>query len=254
MTLSTLLAIDIGNSRANLGLFAGETLVAHEFYPSSVDYVEKICDIAETWRREPGVEAVILGSVVPRLGELIATLLEQRSGLRPVFVEGFKTRLLPLLVDRPESVGVDRVINCYAAIHLYGAPALVVSMGTATTFEAISKDGEYLGGAIAPGVRVSLEALTQRTALLPPAVWKKPDRLIGKNTLEHMESGIYYGAVSLIEGMTRRFREELGDSLLVIGTGGISQVIAEEGVFDRHDLELTLKGLRLIYAHQRHPS
>jgi type III pantothenate kinase len=168
-------------------------------------------------------------------------------GVQPVMVEDFKTQLLPLKVDRPETVGVDRVVNAYAAVHLFGCPAIVVSLGTATTFEAISDQGEYLGGAIAPGVKISLEALTQRAALLPPGKLEKPRHIIAKNTLEHMQSGIYYGTCSLMEGMVKRFRNLLGETARVIGTGGISQLFADEGIFDHHEPLLTLKGLELIH-------
>jgi len=161
--------------------------------------------------------------------------------------DDFKDKLLPLLVDNPSSVGVDRIVNCYAAISLFRCPAIVVSLGTATTFEAISAQGEYLGGAIAPGVRISLEALTSRTALLPPVKMEKPDTLIATNTIGHMESGIYYGTVSMIEGITRRMKPLLGDACIVIGTGGLSSVIAGEGIFDYHEPDLTLRGLEQIY-------
>lgn len=248
MSLTHLLCIDVGNSRTNLGLFEGETLLRHDFYPSSVEYAPKVVETATAWKAELGIDASIMGAVVPRLADLIVTCLDSEADVRPFLVEGFKEQLLPLRVDRPETVGVDRVINSYGAYHLYGGPAIVVSLGTATTFEILSAQGEYLGGCIAPGVRISMEALTQRTALLPPAVWKRPQRIIGKNTLEHMEAGIYYGTVSLIEGMTSRYKAELGTQARVIGTGGISAIIADEGVFDVHDLELTLKGLRRIYS------
>ncbi|MBI1390434.1 MAG: type III pantothenate kinase [bacterium] len=242
-----LLALDIGNSRINYGAFQDGALTRQDYLPSSPEYAEKICATLDEWRNELGAGAVIIASVVPRLGDLMSTLIEEHLGLSPIAVENFKQDLLPLRVDRPETVGVDRVVNCYAAIHLYGAPAIVISMGTATTFEAISREGEYIGGAIAPGVRISLEALTQRTALLPPAVWRKPARIIGKNTLSQMEAGIFYGSLSQIEGMARRLRDELGDDARVIGTGGISTLLKDEGVFDAQEPVLTLKGLNEIY-------
>lgn len=249
MTATRLLVIDIGNSRTKLGVFEGRELVAHEFFPSAIDYIEKICQQAAHWKAEYQLSVSILGSVVPRLGDTLATFLEDQAGLVPLLVEGFKERIMPLRVDHPETVGVDRIINSYAALHLVGAPVIVISLGTAITCEVISAQGEYLGGTISPGVRISLEALSQRTALLPPAVWRKPKRIIGKNTIEHMEAGIYFGTISLLEGMIRRIRQEMGAEAPVIGTGGISQVMGEETVFDHHDLYLTLKGLQLIYEH-----
>ncbi|MGC9328700.1 MAG: type III pantothenate kinase, partial [Candidatus Hinthialibacter sp.] len=174
----------------------------------------------------------------------------ERRGDSPMMVEDFKTDLLPLRVDRPETVGVDRIVNCYAVAHLFSVPAIVISLGTATTFEAISAHGEYLGGAIAPGVKLSLESLTQRTALLPPAVIEKPKDVIGKNTLDHMKSGVFYGALSMMEGMVKRFKLKLGDQTAVIGVGGLSALFADEGLFDYHEPHLTLKGLELIHRHR----
>lgn len=244
----TLLAIDIGNSRLKFAAFRNGDLLRQDYLPSLPEYADKVCQEAALWHEEFHFTASILASVAPRLGDLIVTRIESEMGLSPIAVEPFKDKLIPLLVDRPETVGVDRIVNCYAALHLYGAPAIIISMGTATTFEALSAEGEYLGGAIAPGVKISLEALSQRTALLPPAVWKKPARLIGKNTLGHMESGMYYGSISLIEGMARRMKQEIGAGAKVIATGGISEILAEENVFDVLDPALTLKGLNLIYT------
>jgi len=247
MNALKILAVDIGNSCTNLGVFEGSALIASDFFPSSPEYAEKVRQRVETWRKEHPFEHAVISSVAPALSDLLATIIEEFTEKKPIMAEARKTELLPLLVDRPETVGVDRIVNCCAAIHYYGAPAIVVSLGTATTFEAISGRGEYLGGAIAPGVKISLEALTQRTALLPPAIWKKPKQIIAKNTLGHMESGIYYGTISLIEGMTKRLKAVIGEKAAVIGTGGISALLAEENVFDYYDPFLTLRGLELIH-------
>ncbi len=254
MNAQRIIAVDIGNSSTNIGLFQGSEILKHDFLPSAAEYSEKICQIVDEWRSEALIEHVIVASVVPALGDLLATLVGSRQGCRTMRVEDFKTTLLPLKVDHPETVGVDRITNCYAALHLLGAPVIVVSLGTATTFEVISPEGEYIGGAIAPGVKISLEALTQRTSLLPPAILTKPKRIVAKNTLEHMESGIYYGTVSLIEGMIQRIRADIGQEIPVVGTGGVSSVIAAEGIFDRHEPQLTLKGLELIHRNHCHPA
>ncbi|MEW6236296.1 MAG: type III pantothenate kinase [Candidatus Omnitrophota bacterium] len=247
MAAPKILAIDIGNSCTNLGVFEGSALIAKDFFPSSPEYADKIRLRVEDWQKERPFERAVISSVAPALGDLLVTIIEEQTEKKPIMVEACKTQLLPLLVDRPETVGVDRIVNCCAAIHYYGAPAIVVSLGTATTFEAISAQGEYLGGAIAPGVKISLEALTQRTALLPPVIWKKPKQIIAKNTIGHMESGIYYGTISLIEGMAKRIKAVLGEKTAVIGTGGISALLADENVFDYYDPFLTLRGLELIY-------
>ena len=244
MNPARIVAIDIGNSSTDVGLFEDAKLLQHDFLPSASEYSEKIYGIVESL--SSNLDHVVIGSVVPALGDLLETLIVERCNITPLMVEDFKTELLPLRVDRPETVGVDRIVNCFAVSRLYDLPAVVVSLGTATTFEAISADGEYLGGAIAPGVKISLEALTQRTALLPPVVWDKPKDLIAKNTLDHMKSGIYYGSLSMVEGMVERFKQKLGGKATVIGTGGVSNIFSDENVFDCHDPYLNLRGLELI--------
>lgn len=241
-----ILAVDVGNTCTDLGLFENHVLLSDQYFPSALKQIETLISLVETWHRERPLDAVILASVVPALADLLVSRLDALTGRKSIHVADMKTRLLPLRVDYPETVGVDRVVNCYAAKMLYGAPAVVVSMGTATTFEALSAEGEYLGGAIAPGVNISLEALTHRTALLPPVVFGRPERLIAVHTIGHMQSGIYYGTLSLIEGMVRRFKAALGEEAKVIGTGGLSAAIAGEGIFDIHDPYLTLKGLERI--------
>lgn len=240
-----IIAIDIGNSATNLALFTGDRMEEYDFFPSAPEYSEKVCERIESW--QPDLHHIVIGSVVPALGDLLETRIKERHNTTPMMVEDFKTELIPLRVDRPETVGVDRIVNCYAVLRLFGAPAIVISLGTASTFEAIDEKGEYIGGAIAPGIKISLEALTQRTALLPPAVLERPKEIIGKNTLDHMKSGIYYGALGAIEGMIKRMKPILGERAVVVGTGGISSLFADEGVFDHHDPYLTLKGLEWIH-------
>ena len=249
MVKEALFAIDIGNSCVDIGYFERGTLVWKEYFPSTPESMEIVCQRALDWKID---KDVIIAAVVPSLCDLLATLLENALAQKPILVEHFKTRLMPLLVDNPVSVGVDRLVNCFGAMRLYGRPAIVVSLGTATTFEVDSPEGSYLGGAIAPGVRISLEALSQRTALLPPVKLRKPAKLIATNTIGHIESGIYYGTVSMIEGMVKRIRTTLGAAAPVIGTGGLSSEVAAEGVFDYHEPELTLKGLLAVYlSHQQ---
>lgn len=251
MNTQPVLAIDIGNSATDLALFEGGNIVQYEAVPSSLEFSEKVDRIVESWISPSG--RVIIASVVPALSERLLKLFSDRGGVRPAMVENFKTELLPLRVDQPESLGVDRIVNCYAALQIFGAPAVIISMGTATTFEVISKEGEYIGGAIAPGAKISLEALTQRAALLPPVALEKPPDLLAKNTIDHIQSGAYYGSLSQIEGMINRFKARLGGPVRVIGTGGISGLFAGEGVFDYHEPHLLLKGLELIDRRQKQP-
>lgn len=241
-----ILTIDTGNSRINFGMFEDGELVISDFVFTAPEEALKISGIIAEWRGNKPYDQIIISSVVPNVGDLLVSHLESTLRQNVTVVNDFKTKLMPLLVDHPETVGVDRVVNCFAALKLYGVPAVVISMGTATTFEVISPKGEYLGGAIVPGVRISIEALTRRTALLPPGVWEKPQSIIAKNTVEHMKAGIYYGTVSLIEGMVKRYKEALGMNAKVIITGGISEVIKDEPVFDIHDPFLILKGLYQI--------
>ncbi|MFZ2097714.1 MAG: type III pantothenate kinase, partial [Anaerolineales bacterium] len=145
-------------------------------------------------------------------------------------------------------VGADRIVDAVAVIHLYGTPACVVDFGTATTFDAISKSGDYLGGAIAPGIGIAAEALFQRTAKLPRVDLQKPPSVIGRNTVHSMQSGLLYGYVGLVEGMVRRFREELGAEMKVIATGGLADVIAQETkVIQIIAPWLTLDGLQIVW-------
>lgn len=241
--MDSLFVIDIGNTCTDIGICCGDAIQKIS-YPSSQESMDAVCRFVKD---QPGKPGVIIASVVPVLGDLLSSLLENKCNIKSFLAENIKTKLLPLQVDNPGSVGIDRAVNCYAAIRLYGCPAIVVSLGTATTFEAVSAGGEYLGGAIAPGVMISLEALSQKTALLPAVHLNKPKKIIAANTIEHIESGIFYGTISLVEGMVKRMKSVLGESTHVIGTGGISNVFAEEGIFDYHEPDLTLKGLQQVY-------
>ncbi|MFB3784822.1 MAG: type III pantothenate kinase [bacterium] len=252
MSSTRLLAVDIGNTSTDIALFEDSQLRKHVFLPSTPSTYDRLGPVLDPWQAEGRLDQAILASVVPPLTPLMVNQIENRLGLTPIRVEDFKTRLLPLRVDYPESVGVDRVVNCYAAIHLYDLPAIVISLGTATTFEALSAAGEYLGGAIAPGVKISLEALTSRAVLLPEIHLEKPGALVAANSVEQIQSGVYFGALAMIEGMVMRMQPRLGGRARVIGTGGISSLFAGENLFDHHEPMLTLKGLELI--HRRHCS
>lgn len=247
MSSTRLLAVDIGNTSTDIALFEHTQLRKHVFLPSTPSTFDRLGPVLNPWQVEGKLDHAILASVVPPLTPLVVNQIEYRLGITPILVEDFKTRLLPLRVDYPETVGVDRVVNCFAAIHLFELPAIVVSLGTATTFEAVSAAGEYLGGAIAPGVKISLEALTSRAALLPQIHLEKPSHLIATNSIEQIQSGVYYGALGMIEGMIGRMKSWIGARARVIGTGGISGLFAGETLFDYHEPMLTLKGLELIH-------
>jgi len=200
------------------------------------------------------IEAVAVASVVPRLAPTLAEFSRRTFGQEPWVVgDNLQPRLL-VRYDPPSDVGADRLVDAIAAIRRYGTPALVVDLGTATTFNAISGAGEYLGGAIAPGVGTALEALFQAAARLSWFELARPARVIGGNTVEAMQSGAFHGFVSLIEGMVSRFKAELGDDARVVATGGWSELIgrASRGV-DHVEPLLTLEGLRLVWEERSSP-
>jgi type III pantothenate kinase len=249
-----LLCIDVGNTNIVLGMYEGQELrthwrisTNHERMPD--EYAMLIVNLmAHSGLGVGDVEDVILASVVPPLTDKFRELVEDYFHVDPLVVgTGIKTGV-DIRYDRPQEVGADRVVNVAAAYRIYGGPACIVDFGTGTTFDALSAKGEYLGGAIAPGVRVAAEALFTRTARLPRIDLQRPPRAIGGNTVDAMRSGILFGYVGLVEGMVARFRRELGDDMRVIATGGLAQVIAKETpVIEHVDIWLTLKGLRLIY-------
>ncbi|HWC15630.1 MAG TPA: type III pantothenate kinase [Terriglobales bacterium] len=195
------------------------------------------------------VKAVVVSSVVPPLDSTLRDAIERYFQTKPIFVEpGVKTGM-PVLVDNPAEVGADRIVNGVAAFERYGGPCLVVDIGTAITFDVISERGEYLGGAIAPGVGISAEALFQRTARLPKVDLRRPARVIGTNTVSHIQSGLFYGFIGLVDGLVERIIEEMGGTKpKIISTGGLATMIASGsryiGIVDEL---LTLDGMRIIY-------
>jgi len=194
----------------------------------------------------------VMASVVPPLTGTFQQACREYIGQTPLVVDaGVKTGV-HIRYEDPKAVGADRVVDAAAVQHLYGGPACVVDFGTATTFDAISAEGNYLGGAIAPGIGIAAEALFQRTAKLPRVDLSRPPAAIGKNTVHAMQSGLLYGYVGLVEGMVDRFRAELGPEMKVIGTGGLTEIIAAETkVIQIVAPWLTLDGLRIIWDMNR---
>jgi type III pantothenate kinase len=194
------------------------------------------------------IHGVALASVVPPLTGTFLQACENYIHQQPLVVDaGVKTGV-SIRYEDPKAVGADRVVDAAAVHHLYGGPACVVDFGTATTFDAISTEGDYLGGAIAPGIGIAAEALFLRTAKLPRVELSRPPSVIGRNTVHAMQSGLLFGYVSLVEGMVDRFRSELGPEMKVIGTGGLAEIIAAETeVIQIIAPWLTLDGLRLVW-------
>lgn len=249
-----LLTIDIGNTNVTLGLFRGEELgprwrlaTEHERMPD--EYGLQILGLLSHAGLSPqDLSGVCVASVVPPLTGKFTEASRVYLGYDPLVVDaGIKTGVR-IRYEDPRAVGADRVADAAAVQKLYGTPACVVDFGTATTFDAISANGDYLGGAIAPGIGIAAEALFQRTAKLPRVELQRPPAAIGRNTVHSMQSGLLFGYAALVEGMVARFREELGPQTKVIGTGGLAELVAKEtNVIQIIAPWLTLDGLRIIW-------
>jgi type III pantothenate kinase len=253
-----LLAIDVGNSNIVLGVFEGTTLVQswrlQTLRERTADELGLLVDglFAHHHLDKSRVDGLILGSVVPPLTTTTRGMAERYFGLTALIVEPGVNTGMPILYDNPAEVGADRIVNAVAAYERFGRtaprPLVVVDFGTATTFDAISANGEYLGGSICPGVQISADALFQRAARLPRIDVKKPARIVGRTTVGAMESGLFWGYVGLVEGLVRRMGDELGGNALCVATGGLADVIAPETPLIHHvDPDLTLNGLRIVW-------
>jgi len=249
-----LLAIDIGNSNIILGVLENNELKATWRIVTAVhrmpdEYASLLLSFFD--RKEINTSQITdaaLCSVVPPLIGVFEEVCLRYFNTRPLTVEaGVKTGVR-ICMDNPKEVGADRIVNAVAAHRLYGGPAIVIDLGTATTFDAVSADGDYLGGAIAPGITIATEALFSRTAVLPRVELTHPKRAIGTNTVAAMQSGIVYGYVGLIENIVARIQKELGSKAKVIATGGYANLLAEEtSIIETVNPDLTMIGLNLIY-------
>jgi len=253
-----LLAIDVGNTNTVLGAFEGQALRQHWRIETSHSrtadeygvLLRQLFAVAGLDAR--AVDAVVVSSVVPPLAFTLRRMSERYFGVAPLFIgPGVKTGM-PILYEDPREVGADRIVNAVAAWHRYACGLIVVDFGTATTFDAVSQKGEYLGGAICPGIGISMEALFRHASRLPEVEFVRPPHVVGKNTIASMQSGLVYGYVGLVDGICERMAAELGFPPKVVATGGLATLIS--GVsrsITEVDEHLTLDGLRLIHERNR---
>lgn len=253
-----LLAIDVGNSNVVLGLFERERLVqtwrlgTHKEHTSD-EASAVIRSLFQVAGVEPSaVSSGVISCVVPPLLPIFERMCTKTFGMRPLVVgPGVRTGMA-LRVDNPPEVGADRIVNAVAAAHLLGAPVISIDFGTAITFDCVSADAEFVGGAILPGLTVSLEALVERASRLAPVEIVRPPQVIGRNTAHMLQSGMLYGHAGMIDSMVERIRAELGPGAPVVATGGLAHLIAEESkTIERIEPYLTLQGLRLIQERNR---
>jgi type III pantothenate kinase len=252
-----LLVIDAGNTNTSLGVFNKTELVTHWRLTTArsrtVDeygvHARNLFELAGLDFK--AINAIAIASVVPPLNYTLKTMAETYFHLTPLFVDHNSKTGLKILYEPASDVGADRIVDAVAAIEKYGAPCIVVDFGTATTFNAVNANGEYLGGAITPGIMISIDALFERAAKLPRVDIKRPQKVIGSSTVLAMQSGLYYGYAGLVDGVLRKMLEELGGGTKtprVIATGGLAPLIATGSEFiELVDETLTLEGLRLIH-------
>jgi type III pantothenate kinase len=253
-----LTAFDISNTRVTIGFFADAELraslsltadprrTADEYALLLAGYLRE----EKLLRR--GVDAAVIGSVVPQLSSTFEQICQRLFHVRPLLVGAGMRTGIRVATQHPREVGPDRILNALAVQHLYGAPAIVVDLDTATVFDVVAGDGAYIGSVIAPGLMVSAEALSQRTSRLQRVELAKPKQVIGKDTVSAVQSGLIFGHVAMIEGLVARIRAELGAPAMVVATGDLAPLLASEtSCIDRIEPNLSLIGLRLFYEHNR---
>lgn len=255
-----LLVIDVGNTNTVLGIYRGEELVDHWRIETrkgrtADEHGMLLLSLLQTRGISPAeITATVVSCVVPSLLQALDWTAQRYLGHAPMVVgPGIRTGMA-ILVDNPRELGADRIVNCVAAYEKYKTAMIVVDFGTATTFDCVSKKGEYIGGAIAPGFAISAEALFRETSKLPRVELARPRRVIGKNTIDHMQSGLFYGYAGLVDGLVTRLAAEMGLKPKVVATGGLAGLIAEAATsLEVVDAHLTLDGLRMLWERNQEP-
>jgi len=249
-----LVTIDIGNTNIALGVFDGDRLKVTWRFATGIhrladEYGTLMLNLLQRKKIPVSkIRGAALCSAVPPLVPVFHEVCQEYLGTSPLVVEPGVRTGIRISIDNAREVGPDRVVNAVAAHHLYGEPVIIIDLGTATTFDVVSDGGDYLGGAIAPGIAIATEALFTRTAMLPRIELVRPKQVIGRSTISAMQSGIVFGYIGLIEGMVRRIEQELGTKTRVVATGGYAQLLAQETpAIQIVNNDLTLIGLRLIY-------
>jgi type III pantothenate kinase len=253
-----IVALDAGNTNVTIGVFEGKRLIAHWRLRTVTDQTVDEWGIllrnlfTLSALRLDQVDGIIVASVVPPLDSSLAEMARQYFNTEALFVRHDTDTGLRICYDNPRDVGADRVVNGVAAFHKYGGPCVVVDLGTAITFDAVSASAEYLGGLICPGIGISIEALFAKTARLPLIDFREPERVIGTNTVGSMQAGMYYGAIGMIDGILERLAAELGPQTKCVATGGQAHLIVRGSRYLKEvDLDLTLDGLQLIWERNR---
>lgn len=253
-----LLVIDVGNTNTVVGVYEGEKLITD--WRLSTERNRTIDEYGILFRNlftlakmdSEKITGIAISSVVPPLNFTLTKMVEIYFGMSPYFIDHSSDTGMPIRYTPETDVGADRIVNSVAAIARYGAPCIIVDFGTATTFDAVSKDKEYLGGVITPGLNISAEALFQRAARLSRVEIKHPEQVIGQTTISSVQSGLYFGYIGLVDGILRRMISELGENTKVIATGGLARLIGRGSeLIEEIDDELTLEGLRIIYERNK---
>lgn len=247
-----ILVIDIGNTTMEFGLYEGDELIGVFRLGSKRDITSDEVGLFVTQFFEyrklsvSDVTDVVISSVVPQVNYSVSSAVRKYFDLEPLVIGENLFCSMPNLYENPKEVGADRIVDSYAAFRKYGGPLIIVDFGTATTCEAVSEAGEYLGGIIYPGIKTSMDALYEKAAKLPKIEILKPEFALGKNTVSSMQSGAYYGYLGAIEKMVENLRAIIGDAK-VVATGGFARLFSEEALFDYIDQRLPLEGIRMVY-------